>query len=330
MLPGYTHAQRAGQEETALEGAGGDALADRENIHDLDNLPSTRSPRTFEDDGERIQLTRRSSASADGGTSTTHSLPFDAGVSPIPVYIPEGTERSSRDVGRTIGAGAESHDYVPGVRGMSPATTLRPIHSRARVDGGVDSVGAPATQAAALGNARTPYRETIKNALGVGDLTGDYGNLETRTHPSVIVPPRTGLSGKDTKISDLLSASVSTINTSVQRGFRSLVEWTRTPSRPGRAAERTAAITTVSREGMRISPPGHVASVRASTLSARVTHRTALIGQLDDIVKDISDIDDVILPQPESVRGGGEQSVIHGHLSLTRTGLEGLRVSLVV
>jgi hypothetical protein len=93
MLPGYTHAQRAGQEETALEGAGGDALADRDNIHDLDNLPSTRSPRTYEDDGERIQLTRRSSASAAGGTSTTHSLPFDAGVSPIPAYIPGGDRK---------------------------------------------------------------------------------------------------------------------------------------------------------------------------------------------------------------------------------------------
>ena len=225
---------------------------------------------------------------------------------------------------------------VPGVRNVAPTTTPSLSHSRARLGEGEGYFGVTAEgattgpDARALGLARTPYLGAINHDLGAGDLEGDYGTLETRTLPSVIVPPRTGLSGEDTKLSDLLSASVSTINTSVRQGFRSLVKWTSTPLRPGRAAQRAAAITTVSREGMRISPPGHVASVRASTLSARVTHRTALIGQLDDIVKDISDIDDDVLPQPESVRGGGEQSVIHGHLSLTRTGLEGLRVSLVV
>ena len=256
--------------------------------------------------------------------SVTLPPPFDAGVSPIPDYIPEGTERTSRDVGRTIGAGAISHDYVPGVRGMSPATILRPIHSRARVGGGVDSVGARVISRA-LGNARTPHRAGV--TLGVGD-SSDYGAVRGRSHPSVIVPRRDGFAGKDMKMSSLIIDSARTINTSVSRGFRSLLTWSMTPAKP-KAAQRPATIEAVDRD-MRISPPGHVASVRASTLSARVTHRTALIGQLDDIVKDISDIDDAILPQPESVRGGGEQSVIHGHLSLTRTGLEGLRVSLVV
>ena len=211
MLPGFTHAQRAGQEETALEGAEGDARADRENIHDLDNLPPSRSPTTFEDGPERDMLGRRSSTSADGGTSTTRPPPFEVGVSPIPNSPPSRTERPSRVGARTIGTELPS---VPGVRRVASVTTPSLSHSRARLGEGEGYFGVPAKgattgpDAAALGNARTPYLGTINNALGAGDLDGDYGTLEARPHPSVIVPPRAGLSGEDTKVSDLLSASV--------------------------------------------------------------------------------------------------------------------------
>ena len=100
-------------------------------------------------------------------------------------------------------------DYVPGVRRVSPATTPRPIHSRARLGGGPrDKIGPPRV----LSIARTSQRDSVEDHLDVGGLGGDPDD-EERTRPSVIVPRRSWLSGEDIKVSDMFIGSARTINT---------------------------------------------------------------------------------------------------------------------